>query len=128
MHHDPIILTDPPERPELEPFASAFVQIIVPEAVTGGWFEAHQKPPDATLAKISRRLDVFFEQRIRNRIHPALYVHALLVCSSFFSTATDALEDFTEQDHQSSILDAAFSLVQHLLLHHDLYGLYVRLS
>jgi hypothetical protein len=112
----------PSERPQLEPFATVFSQVIVPEAVAGGWFRDRRDVPLADLERITRRIESLNEQLLGHALHPAIYVHALLVCGHFFyqTTATaEVAEDLTTD------FDSAFSLVQSLVLHHDLYDLYL---
>lgn len=119
-----ISLPDPPERPDLEPFASIFTEVITPAAVTGGWFAAQQQVPTEDLERISRRIEALITNSLGHRVHAAIYIHALLVCGHFFYQSASATED----DHLTAAADAAFSLVQSLKLHHDLYDLYLLIT
>ena len=118
----------PPERPRLEPFATIFLDVMVPEAVNGNWFEDRTTPPQEDLARISRRIEEHLEPHFGHKVHPAIWIHALLVCCHYFYVLADAREDPGEADRHTSALDAAFSLTQNLKLHHDLYDLYLRTS
>ena len=125
MPVDSILLPDPPERPLLEPFATAYIQVIVPEAVAGGWFKAMAEVPHSDLERITRRIESVIKQLLGHSVHPAVYVHALLVCGHFFYTAAQVLETPEELTTQA---DGAYSLVQHLILYHKLYDLYLILG
>ena len=112
----------PPETSSLEPFATVFLEIAVTEAVKGGWFAASQIPPPAELDRISRRIEDQIEMHLGRRLHPAIWVHALLVCGLL----ANASDPKAEQSEQSDLaLDAALSLLQSLKLHHGLYELYL---
>jgi hypothetical protein len=51
-----------------------------------------------------------------------------LVCGNFFYEAAEVLEEPVQQERQTAAVDAAFSLAQSLMFHHNLRDLYVRLS
>jgi hypothetical protein len=129
MHPINAIVLDMPEaRPTLEPFASVFADILVPEAATGGWFESGDTPPETDLQRISRRIDEQLYAIFRHRLHPAIWIHALLVCAHFFYQAAAGTEDSEAQERNTGAIDAAFSLGQNLKLYHDLYEPYLRIS
>ena len=110
-----ITLPDPPERTRLEPFATIYAEVIVPEAVAGHWFSDQRDVPDEDLRRISRRIEALLEHSLGHALHPAIYVHALLVCGHFFSDAAEAA-------------DSVAMLVQSLVLHHNLNDLYLLLA
>jgi len=124
-----IPLPEPPERPHLEPYATIYLEVIVPEAAGGGWFASGQQVPEADLDRISRRVETINERMLGHAVHPAIYIHALLVCGHFFYQAAVAAEEIEpREDGPTAAADAAFSLVQSLKLHHNLYDLYLVLA
>lgn len=129
MNQDEIFrLEHPPESPRLEPFASIFLEVLIPAAAEGGWFEAGETPPGTELERISRRIMAQMEIHIGHAVHPAIWVHALLVCAHYYYWPAADIEDLEEQDLRTSAIDAAFSLIQNLKLYHDLYDLYLRIG
>jgi hypothetical protein len=126
-HNDGTPLKAPHECPQLEPFATIFVTIVVPEAIEGGWFEAGENPLGADRQRISRRIETQIATHVGHPLHPAIWVHALLVCAHLFYEPPSAIEDAEEKERQMSAIDAAFSLMENLKLHHDLYELYLRI-
>lgn len=121
-------LSIPPEFGNLEPFATIFAEVVVPFAARSRWLDFRTPPPRRELKTISRRIQSQLETRGAGRLHPAIWVHALLVCAHFFHQAASATEQAHDQELQMEAIDAAFSLLQHLTLHHDLYDLYLRIS
>ncbi|MBV9156107.1 MAG: hypothetical protein JO097_07575 [Acidobacteriaceae bacterium] len=125
MPDDPIVLPDPSQRPELEPFATIYAEVIVPEATLGRWFEEQRVVPPAELDRITRRIETLNQRLFGHSVHPAVYVYPLLVCCHFFFQSTAADVDLDER--RLEIADAAFSLTQNLLHHHRLNDLYLLL-
>ena len=121
-------LVDPAERSTLEPFATVLVDEILPQAGRGRWFIADQAPSLTELQEITRRIEQLIESKIGHPLHPAIYIHALLVCVHFFYLAAQKLESTEDEERQTSALDTAYSLLQSLKMHHDLYDTYLRLS
>jgi hypothetical protein len=122
-------LPDPPERPQLEPYATVYLEVIAPEAAVGDWFASGQQAPEEDLKRISRRIEAVNERLFGHAVHPAIYIHALLVCGHFFYQAAVAAEDSASwEDGPTARADAAFSLVHSLKLHHNVYDLYLLLA
>jgi hypothetical protein len=121
-------LTIPPERRNLEPFATIFAEVVVPFAARSRWLDSRKPPPRGELKKISRRIESQLETRWKRQLHPAIWVHALLVCGHFFHQAASKMEQADDQELEIEAIDTAWSLLQHLTLHHDLYDLYLRIS
>jgi hypothetical protein len=123
-----VALSIPRERGNLEPFATIFVEVVVPFAARSRWLDSRTPAPRRALKTISRRIESQLEIRWKRQLHPAIWVHALLVCGHFFHQAASSTELADDQELQLHAIDAAFSLLQHLTLHHDLYDLYLRIS
>jgi hypothetical protein len=121
-------LSIPPERGNLEPFATIFAEVVVPFAARSRWLDSRAPPRGRELKTISRRIESQLETRWKRQLHPAIWVHALLVCGHFFHRAASATEQADDQERQMDAIDAAWSLLQYLALHHDLYDLYLRIS
>ena len=120
-------LPDPRERPELEPFATVFLEVVAPEAIHGNWFDAMQNVPEEDLNRISRRIEEELMKLIARTLPPAIYVHALLVCGYYFCKAA-ASADLSGGDDPLPVAEAGFSLAKSLVLHHGLYDLYLAVS
>lgn len=120
------VLPDPPERPGLEPFATIFLDVIVPAATHGGWFDAMRDVPKKKLERTSRRIEEEITRSLGRTLPPAIYVHALLVCGYFFCKAAEAADLSTYEDPLPAA-EAGFSFVKSLVLHHGLYDLYLGL-
>jgi hypothetical protein len=118
----------PPERKRLEPFATIFLEVVIPEAARNGWLDSGATPPTKELQNISRRIESQLKIHGNQQLHPAIWVHALLVCVHFFYQSASTAEHLEDQECQAEGIDAACSLLQHLKLHHDLYDLYLRIS
>lgn len=125
---DCIELCVPPERDRLEPFATIFVEVVIPEALRSGWLDSGARPPRKELQKISRRIESRLKLHWNRQLHPAIWVHALLVCVHFFYQAESTAEHCVDEERHTEAIDSACSLLQHLKLHHDLYDLYLRIS
>jgi len=129
MQDPSIWLPDPAQRQQLEPFASVYAEVIVPEATSGGWFASQQEVPETELARISRRIEALNDRLFGHPVHPAIYVHALLICGHFFyQAAADSEAERAQDSTPTDVADAAFSLVQSLQFHHNLYDLYLLLG
>lgn len=121
------MMPDPHERPGLEPFATIFLEIVVPAARLGGWFEAIENIPEEELNRISRRIEQELTKALGRALTPAIYVHALLVCGCLFCKAAESA-DLSVDDDPFPSAEAGFSLVKSLVLHHGLYDLYLMAS
>jgi hypothetical protein len=120
-------LTAPAERPLLEPFATVLIDVIVPEATRNRWSEALQTPAEEDLIRISRRIDDEMARNCSYHFHPAIHLHALMVCVYLFYEAASNLEDPEQSEIQTAILDEAYALLRYLVVHHGLYDMYMRL-
>ncbi len=120
-------LVVPAEWPLLEPFATVLINVVVPEATRGRWFEARQTPAAVVLRQISRRIESDMERTCDYRFHPAIYLHSLMVCVDFLYETALKLQDPLESESQTAVLDETYALLRHLVIHHGLYEMYMRL-
>jgi hypothetical protein len=110
---------DPPERNALEPFASVFLDIVVSEAHQADDWSADQ------LAELSRRIESRLETALNRPLHPAIWIHALLVCLHYYF---QALPYSKRNESLIDRLDASYAVLMRLKMHHGLYEVYLRLS
>lgn len=115
------------ERQQLEPFATVFVEIIVPESASGKWFQSMQPPSNEKLKQISDRIEVSITDALGRTLHPAIYLHALLVCGHFARQAAENA-DLSEQEDELPFAEEAFALIQHLVVYQNLSSLYLLLA
>ena len=111
----------PPESDQLAPFAAIFVDIVVAEAGRASWLDSSASPPKHELNRISGRIQSEITRQWHRELHPAIWIHALLVCAHFFHQST-------RNAKHSEMIDEAFCLLQFLKLHHGLYDLYLLIS
>jgi hypothetical protein len=119
---------EPAERSRLEPFASTLLEVVVPASHRGNWLETGTEASAEDLAKITRRIEARIRKRMGGTVHPAIWVHALLVCVHYYCQAASTAENIAETNDLTADLDGAFSLLQRMKNYHGLYEMYLRVS
>ena len=118
----------PKERKQLEPFATLFRDVVVLEAARSKWLESAATPPKRALERISRRIEFELNASGNQQLHPAIWVHALLVCAHFFHQHSSDSRNLRTRQRQIETIELAGSMLQFLKLHHGLYELYLMIS